>query len=538
MTRAALAAAITPVDETNYKDDARCPWVAPAGWLLATLFVAMVVCIIFDREALKLLRVLSWVTLVAAAVSDRRMAAARQVLCAVGVWAGAVLAAGAVAVALGEIAPAAYYFVKYQVGVLWLAVAWLAVPVYVGALPAAPGQSAPDGAVPGFLKVLLGLLLLFAFHATLSAAASLFPKDSMELLGSELLPYLGLFIVLLRSAPCMGAGWWQAGARASWGVVAAASLGMGVVMMLALSSRAMADGLFEAGLFRVDSDAPDTRRLQFLFGHHNRAGYFAAIALYLCLAGARGAVAWRWLAMAAAACAALALPFTLTRGALVAAGCGMVIFVIGGLLGQGRGRAQWVVVAALLAAVPLSWVVLPTSYKAHIAKIVNPDNYREHEGGSIGARLVMWETATEMIRARPVLGFGYGYENFESTARLEHPENPAFFQNVSHAHNIWLETAAETGVPGALLLLAFTVMRLAGLVRAWWASARGARPWAWLLLLWFCLELVIQFYGLTNYPLRRNLGLLTYLVWGGSAVLIAWTEPRPMPMPRAVSPPR
>jgi O-antigen ligase len=186
------------------------------------------------------------------------------------------------------------------------------------------------------------------------------------------------------------------------------------------------------------------------------------------------------------------------------------------------------------------WFLLPTDYKEHIAKITDVENYKEGEGGSIGARLVMWQTAVGMIERRPGLGFGYGFENFVSAAQADHPDKPDFFEDAAHAHNMWLETAAENGIAGAVLLLAFTVVRIAGLGRAWWRLMRRRHGFAWLLLLWLCLEVTVQVYGLTNYALRRNLGFLTYWIWAGSVVLVvvsarpeAFTKRRePMELPK------
>jgi O-antigen ligase len=292
---------------------------------------------------------------------------------------------------------------------------------------------------------------------------------------------------------------------------------MALIALLALASHRLSDIFLQADLFRVDSDAPDTRRLQFLFYHHNRAGFFAACGLFLCLVGAWGTSLWRVIGIAGAAGAAIALPFTLTRGALIAAACGMVLFTLVGLLRKRRGR--WALLLALLIGSPILWFTLPQNYKAHIEKITNVKNYHVGAGGSIGARFVMWDEARAMIVKRPFLGFGYGFENFESTARKEHPEIPNYFQDAAHAHNHWLETGAEIGMPGLVLLGLFTLVRMSGLAWCWWRSARGGKQWAWLLLLWLSLEVTIQLYGMTNYTLRRNLGYLTYGIWAGSVIL-------------------
>src|SRR5690606_28187397 len=108
---------------------------------------------------------------------------------------------------------------------------------------------------------------------------------------------------------------------------------------------------------------------------------------------------WRLLAITGAVAAAIALPFTLTRGALVAAAIGMTIFIMVGIARS--KRARWPGLATVVIALPLMWILLPSDYKEHIAKITDVENYKEGEGGSIGARLVMWQTAVGMIERRP-----------------------------------------------------------------------------------------------------------------------------------------
>ena len=196
----------------------------------------------------------------------------------------------------------------------------------------------------------------------------------------------------------------------------------------------------------------------------------------------------------------------------------MVIFILVGLLRRRRGR--WGLLAAALILVPTLWLGLPDKYQGHIEKSFNLANYHEGAGGSIGARFIMWDVARQMIAERLVLGFGYGFENFESAAQLEHPEIPDYFKDAVHAHNMWLETAAEVGIPGAVMLGLFTLLRLGGLTVAWWRMVRSRHPMAWLLLVWICLELAILIYGITNYTLRRNLGFMTYAIWAGSVVMV------------------
>ncbi len=478
----------------------------------------MFVCLVFDRDADKLLKALSWITLLIAAVSDGQGPRRRRLLPVLGAWVTTLAAAGLAAWFAGDFPAAVHAFVKYQIAIVWFVVLWLAAPVLIPSLRRDGHGIDTCGELRPWPAMLVAVLILLALQATISAGASMFPKQSMELLGAEILPYVGLFIILVRSAFCAETSWWRMGARGVWILLVAVCIGMGLIAVVALTSPGLTNSLVQQGYFRIDSHAPDTPRLQFLFHHHNRAGFFAACAIFLCLAGAWGGTVRRIAGISGAAAAALALPFTLTRGALVAAGIGMALFAAAGLMRYRRGRLALLIGAVVV--LPLSWVMLPSSYQGHILKITNPANYHENAEGSIGARLLIWDTTFKMITSRPVLGFGYGFENFESAAQIDHPTVPDYFAGAVHAHNIWLETAAETGWPGFALLFLFTVLRIGGLAKAWWSAMRGDYPLAWILLLWLCLECVIQLYELTNYTLRRNLGILTYCIWAGSVVLV------------------
>lgn len=74
-------------------------------------------------------------------------------------------------------------------------------------------------------------------------------------------------------------------------------------------------------------------------------------------------------------------------------------------------------------------------------------------------RLVMWEKTLRLIREKPLSGFGLGQWKVQWPA-LGIPSNQYYSDQDeevvwTHAHNDWLETAAELGLPGSLLLFLF-----------------------------------------------------------------------------------
>jgi O-antigen ligase len=472
--------------------------------------------ILGDRSAENLLEKFSWVLIAFAAISDRAGRAWKKFGGAFGltlIISAVCLVTGRFSVHPSEVT---HNFFRYMIPVLWLAGLCLALPVII------PGPRKTRTCRCRNRSIMVILIWAFAVTSSISASASLFPKQSMKLLGAEVLPYAALFTIAVRLWDHLDQTSIRAAIRACWLITVVACFGMVLTLAAFFAGGPARSWLLQHTFFRVDSDAPGVFRLQYLFEHHNRCGFYAAVAVFLCLAGAWGRPIYRWLGVAGACCAAIALPFTLTRGALLAAICGGVFFLIAAAV---RGRMKKQVLGAIAALIALGAIaapfVLPARYEKHIAKMAEPEYYSGSVPNSISARFIIWKVALGMIGRRPVLGFGYGFENFESTARLEHPQIPNFFKDAVHAHNDWLETAAEQGILGMAVLFLWTIIRIGLLALVWWKTAEINPSLAKLLLLWLSLEVVIQVYGMGNYALRRNLGHLAYIIWAGSIGWIA-----------------
>jgi O-antigen ligase len=109
----------------------------------------------------------------------------------------------------------------------------------------------------------------------------------------------------------------------------------------------------------------------------------------------------------------------------------------------------------------------------------------------VSVRLALWEEAWWMFTRAPLLGVGFGqftWHHFEYGAQFGAPEVGL----TNNAHNIVLQLLAETGLPGAALVVGAGIYWLAGL--------RGLRP---SLELWWVLGLlaVIGLHSLLEYPL-------------------------------------
>lgn len=76
---------------------------------------------------------------------------------------------------------------------------------------------------------------------------------------------------------------------------------------------------------------------------------------------------------------------------------------------------------------------------------------QEDLDGSAKSRLQSWINCAEVIRQKPVTGIGI--QNWASFSQ-------AYFGVFLEAHNTWLQAAAETGIPGGLLLLGFVLVTM------------------------------------------------------------------------------
>jgi O-antigen ligase len=119
--------------------------------------------------------------------------------------------------------------------------------------------------------------------------------------------------------------------------------------------------------------------------------------------------------------------------------------------------------------VALAFAVSPATTRQRLISLVHPQadvDSNEH-------RLVTFETGWQMVKAHPLFGLGPEEiaRNFESyvPATVPRPLPVGFY---GHLHNMYLQYAAERGLPGLLFLLLLIAMAL-------WdfsAAIRGAGP--------------------------------------------------------------
>jgi putative inorganic carbon (HCO3(-)) transporter len=149
---------------------------------------------------------------------------------------------------------------------------------------------------------------------------------------------------------------------------------------------------------------------------------------------------WRPLA-ACAAVVGLGLVLALTRGPWLGAAAGFLYLVW-------QWNRKWLLALPVLAVV--GFFAAPATVRERVVSIAQPHS----ELDSNRHRIVVWRTGVEMVKAHPWFGLGpeQPKQQFESYVPADIPR-PLPWGWYGHLHNIYLQTAAERGIPALLALL-------------------------------------------------------------------------------------
>jgi O-antigen ligase len=262
-------------------------------------------------------------------------------------------------------------------------------------------------------------------------------------------------------------------------------------------------------------------RVQFPFIHHNRLGSYSLLAAFAWLAWRHGpGNRAHSFAKLLAAIPLAALSLSGTRGAYIAAACGLAAFFLSGP--AARKPRTWCVMLAIL--------LLPLCFSTPRGKILSlfePATYT-HPGSTVHMRLPAWSAGWNMALDRPFLGNGYGTNSFQKLYEKKYLKRYIKRFDDSelkpHAHNNYLEIASEIGFPGLAFFLGLNAFIALGLWRRRLETAECSRP-ALLGLL-----VAINIYGLANYSLRFSIGALIWVLLALMAVDCS-RESRVAPLP-------
>ncbi len=313
------------------------------------------------------------------------------------------------------------------------------------------------GALAG---ALLGAL---AALAMLSAVWAADPEAALAE-GTRLALYAGVFVVV--------AGVLRIGDVAALADGLAA--GIAAIALIALASRWFPSVVDPGALPRVVPAVQS--RLSYPLQYWNGLGMLLAAGIPLLVGRAlapRPAIV-RGLAVAGAVAAGIAIYYTSSRGAVLVAVSGLVVFAIAGgrarVLARprlSRGAAIAVGVGVVAAGALAVLVIDPaerwerfTAPPDATAAADAPGFVASHLlSGTGSGRWQFWSAAVDAFESRPVAGRGMGgYESWWA-------QHGTLSDTVRDAHSLGLQTLAELGLFGVGLLLAFVAVAL-------WAATR------------------------------------------------------------------
>ncbi len=214
----------------------------------------------------------------------------------------------------------------------------------------------------------------------------------------------------------------------------------------------------------------------------------------------------RWMLLAACAIViALALLLALTRGPWLGAAAGLVYLM---------WRWNWKSLLVLPVVLVVGFFVAPATVRQRVASISQPGSYLD----SNQHRLVLWRTGLEMVKAHPWFGLGPEQvdRQFERYVPADIPR-PLPWGWRRHLHNIYLQYAAERGIPVLLVFL-----WLVGKVLWDFRRAAAARP-----LLHGCIAAIIAV--LVAGVFEHNLGDSEVLQMFLSVIAIGYAAGYPRP---------
>ncbi len=191
-------------------------------------------------------------------------------------------------------------------------------------------------------------------------------------------------------------------------------------------------------------------RFGYPLDHPNSAGYLLAMSFPLGLAVAIAESGWwSWSALLSCTGQILALLLTYSRGAWLGWTGAMIFF--------GMATRQWRYLVVTLALVAVCVAGLP-SLRERLVSVVQP-----HSDGSISERLELLGDTLRLGMDHPILGIGYGRGRLKAGLRANYQETYGDTRPIWHAHNVYGELFAETGLLGLgafLWMIVYTLNRL------------------------------------------------------------------------------
>ena len=218
---------------------------------------------------------------------------------------------------------------------------------------------------------------------------------------------------------------------------------------------------FGLWIFEIDLPVASQERGIFLRNHATQGMAFAVGAFgafLLAVESGAGRLRQLYALSGLLLLANIALVTTGRSGYLVAMVC--VVGAVSGYVffGQRRLGTRGIVAAVLLVVSVAGMLLLaPTSRERMLQGVQEVENYDQaKEVTSMGIRMIFWKNTAEMIRERPLLGYGTGAFGTAYDRKIEGRTGVAATP-AGDPHNQYMKITAENGVVALLIFLGFLV---------------------------------------------------------------------------------
>lgn len=99
-------------------------------------------------------------------------------------------------------------------------------------------------------------------------------------------------------------------------------------------------------------------------------------------------------------------------------------------------------------------------FKTSLTVLKTSNNVLNNETESNGARILIWNSAIDLVVHYPLVGVGTGDVNNELVKEYKNRAYTGIQEKRLNAHNQYLQTAISTGIPSAILLIFFLIFPL------------------------------------------------------------------------------
>jgi len=252
---------------------------------------------------------------------------------------------------------------------------------------------------------------------------------------------------------------------------------------------------------------------------------FALIMLLAFLLFARGQRNWIWLKAACALLIVLAVLLAETRGVWVAT-------AVAGLYLVWAWRPRLMLLAPI--AILLAVVASPPAIRERFQSIVQPKRVDSNQ-----FRIVVWRTGLRMVEAHPWLGLGPEQPHVQFAqwlpSDIQRPLPDGYY---GHLHNMYLQYAAERGIPTALVMFWLLIQVIVNFRGGLRRLPPGRDDRRFLLHGGIAVVLAVLAEGFVEYNLGDSEVLTMFLVVTACGYLamekdLAWEEQRQESLPSA-----